>query len=78
MRIDVKRYLSVNHLTIYHVAKESGYGYTTLHKSFNKEQSSATPLNLRDLDALAQAQNKRMWQVLKDLEEHYLLSDDSK
>ncbi len=73
MRIDIKSYLRANHLTIYQVAKISGYGYTTLHKSFNKEQTSATPLNLRDLDAIAQAQHRRMWQVLRDLEESYLI-----
>lgn len=72
MRIDIKQYLEVNHLTIYQVSKRSGYGYTTLHKSFNKPQSSSTSLNLRDLDALARAQDKNMWEVLKDLEEHYL------
>ena len=72
MRIDIKAYLDNNHLTIYRVAKDSGYGYTTLHKSFNKPQSSSTSLNLRDLDALAQAQDKSMWEVLKELEEHYL------
>lgn len=72
MRINVKHYLEVNHLTIYQVSKRSGYGYTTLHKSFNKPQSSSTSLNLRDLDALAQAQDKTMWEVLKELEEHYL------
>lgn len=72
MRIDIKHYLKVNHLTIYQVSKRSGYGYTTLHKSFNKPQSSSTSLNLRDLDALAQAQEKTMWEVLKELEEHYL------
>lgn len=72
MRIDIKSYLRANHLTIYQVAKISGYGYTTLHKSFNKEQTSATPLNLRDLDAIAQAQHRQMWQVLRDLEESYL------
>lgn len=77
MQIDIKAYLVDEHLTIYQVAKRSGYGYTTLHKSFNKDQSSATPLNLRDLDALAQAQHKRMWQVLRELEEHYLSDDDS-
>lgn len=75
MRIDVKRYLEVNHLTIYQVSKRSGYGYTTLHKSFNKPQSSSTSLNLRDLDALAQAQHKAMWQVLRDLETNYLEHD---
>ncbi|KEK15701.1 transcriptional regulator [Limosilactobacillus reuteri] len=72
MRIDIKHYLEVNHLTIYQVSKRSGYGYTTLHKSFNKPQSSSTSLNLRDLDALARAQDKSMWEVLKELEEHYL------
>lgn len=72
MRIDIKHYLEVNHLTIYQVSKRSGYGYTTLHKSFNKPQSSSTSLNLRDLDALACAQDKSMWEVLKELEEHYL------
>ncbi|AGR63545.1 hypothetical protein BFD03_06300 [Limosilactobacillus reuteri] len=72
MRIDIKHYLEVNHLTIYQVSKCSGYGYTTLHKSFNKPQSSSTSLNLRDLDALARAQDKSMWEVLKELEEHYL------
>ena len=72
MRIDIKHYLEVNHLTIYQVSKRSGYGYTTLHKSFNKPQCSSTSLNLRDLDALARAQDKSMWEVLKELEEHYL------
>ena len=72
MRIDIKHYLDVNHLTIYQVSKRSGYGYTTLHKSFNKPQSSSTSLNLRDLDALARAQDKSMWEVLKELEEHNL------
>lgn len=72
MRIDIKHYLEVNHLTIYQVSKRSGYGYTTLHKSFNKPQSSSTSLNLRDLDALARAQDKSMWEVLKELEEYYL------
>lgn len=75
MRIDIKSYLNKNHLTIYQVAKTSGYGYTTLHKSFNKQQSKATSLNLRDLDAIARAQHRQMWQVLRDLEEHYLLDD---
>ena len=60
MKIDIKGYLAQNKLTIYQVAKKSGYGYTTLHKSFNKEQSSSTSLNLRDL---------------KELEEHYLLKE---
>ena len=72
MRIDIKHYLEVNHLTIYQVSKSSGYGYTTLHTSINKPQSSSTSLNLRDLDALARAQDKSMWKVLKELEEHYL------
>ena len=72
MRIDIKHYLEVHNLTIYQVSKRSGYGYTTLHKSFNKPQSSATPLNLRVLDAFAQADQKNMCEVLKDLEEHYL------
>lgn len=49
MKIDILRYLDDKHLTIYRVAKESGYGYTTLHKSFNKQQSNATSINLRDL-----------------------------
>ena len=62
MRIDIKGYLEHNHLTIYKVAKKSGYGYTTLHKSFN----------LRDLHALAATQEVAMWQILKELEEHYL------
>lgn len=76
MRIDIKHYLEVNDLTIYQVSKRSGYGYTTLHKSFNKPQSSSTSLNLRDLDALAQAEHKAMWEVLRDLENHYLRKDD--
>ena len=76
MRIDIKAYLSAKKLTIYKVAKESGYGYTTLHKSFNKQQTSATSLNLRDLDALAQASQKSMWEVLRELEESYLSDDD--
>lgn len=73
MQIDIKRYLESHGLTIYQVSKRSGYGYTTLHKSFNKPQSSSTSLNLRDLDALAQAQDKAMWEVLRELERHYLM-----
>lgn len=76
MRIDIKAYLDQNGLTIYRVAKESGYGYTTLHKSFNKQQSNATSINLRDLDALAQAQHKQMWEILRELEQRYLLNDE--
>ncbi|ETA73450.1 transcriptional regulator [Ligilactobacillus equi] len=72
MKIDIKTYLADQDLTIYQVAKISGYGYTTLHKSFNKPQSNATSLNLRDLDALAKARHQAMWQVLKELEEQYL------
>ena len=53
MEIDIKGYLREKELTIYEVSKRSGYGYTTLHKSFNKQQTRATSLNLRDLDALA-------------------------
>lgn len=78
MRIDIKRYLEVNQLTIYQVSKRSGYGYTTLHKSFNKPQSSSTSLNLRDIDALARAQHMAMWQVLRDLETNYLEQDRGK
>ena len=76
MRIDIKAYLSAKKLTIYKVAKKSGYGYATLHKSFNKQQTSATSLNLRDLDALAQASQQSMWEVLRELEESYLSDDD--
>ena len=76
MRIDIKAYLSAKKLTIYKVAKKSGYRYTTLHKSFNKRQTSATSLNLRDLDALAQASQQSMWEVLRELEESYLSDDD--
>ncbi|WP_125707796.1 transcriptional regulator [Companilactobacillus zhongbaensis] len=72
MYIDIKSYLKDNHLTIYVISKKSGYGYTTLHKSFNKKQSSATSLNIRDIDAIAKAQNLEMWRVLRDLELHYL------
>lgn len=72
MRIDIKSYLEDNHLTIYVISKKSGYGYTTLHKSFNKKQSSATPLNLRDIEAIAKAQDTEMWRVLRELELHYL------
>ncbi|KGO32284.1 transcriptional regulator [Oenococcus alcoholitolerans] len=72
MEIDIKAYLSDHHLTIYQVAKAGGYGYTTIHKSFNKPQSDATSLNLRDLQALARATESTMWEVLKDLETNYL------
>lgn len=72
MRFDIKAYLDDNSLTIYRVAEESGYGYTTIHKSFNKAQSDATPLNLRDLDALAKVQHKAMWEVLRELERLYI------
>nr|WP_269323013.1 transcriptional regulator [Lactobacillus delbrueckii] len=63
-------------MTIYRVAKESGYGYTTLHKSFNKQQSNATSINLRDLDAIARTEHVAMWQVLRELENDYLSDDD--
>nr|WP_242683802.1 transcriptional regulator [Lactobacillus delbrueckii] len=63
-------------MTIYRVAKESGYGYTTLHKSFNKQQSNATSINLRDLDAIARTKHVAMWQVLRELENDYLSDDD--
>ena len=53
MEIDIKGYLREKELTIYEVSKRSGYGYTTLHKSFNKQQTRATSLNLRDLDAFS-------------------------
>lgn len=76
MRIDIKAYLDHNGLTIYRVANESGYGYTTLHKSFNKQQTNATSINLRDLDALAQTMHKQMWQILQELEDSYLIDDD--
>ena len=76
MQIDIKRYLEVHNLTIYQVSKHSGYGYTTLHKSFNKPQSSSTSLNLRDLDALARAEHKAMWEILRDLESQYLKHHD--
>ena len=46
-----------------------------LNNAFNKQQSSATSLNLRDLDAIAKAQHTQMWQVLRELEENYLLDD---
>lgn len=72
VEIDIKGYLREKELTIYEVSKKSGYGYTTLHKSFNKQQTRATSLNLRDLDALAKAQHVAMWQVLQELEENYL------
>ena len=72
MRIDIKSYLEDNGLTIYVIAKKSGYGYTTLHKSFNKKQSSATSINLRDIEAIAKAQDIEMWRVLRELELHYL------
>ncbi|MDF7637606.1 transcriptional regulator [Leuconostocaceae bacterium ESL0958] len=71
VRFNIKAYLADRSLTIYQVSKQSGYGYTTIHRSFNKEQSQATSLNVRDLDALARAQEKAMWQVLKELEEGY-------
>lgn len=71
MRFDIKAYLDDNSLTIYRVSKESGYGYTTIHKSFNKTQSDATSLNMRDLDALAEVQHKQMWEVLRELEKLY-------
>ncbi|WP_300616433.1 transcriptional regulator [uncultured Lactobacillus sp.] len=77
MKIDIIQYLDDKHLTIYRVAKESGYGYTTLHKSFNKQQSNATSINLRDLDAIARAQHLAMWQVLRELENDYLSDDDN-
>ena len=71
MDFNIKAYLDDNELTIYRVAKSSGYGYTTIHKSFNKSQTNATSLNLRDLDALARAQHKAMWEVLQELERRY-------
>ena len=72
MEIDIKSYLEDRHLSIYLIAKNSGYGYTTLHKSFNKKQSSATSINIRDIDAIAKAQDLEMWKVLRELEMHYL------
>nr|WP_222593574.1 DNA gyrase modulator [Companilactobacillus mindensis] len=72
MRIDIKSYLEDNGLTIYVISKKSGYGYTTLHKSFNKKQTSATSMNLRDIEAIAKAQDTEMWKVLRELELHYL------
>ncbi|KRN99048.1 hypothetical protein [Companilactobacillus kimchiensis] len=72
MWIDIKSYLDDNDLTIYVIAKKSGYGYTTLHKSFNKKQTSATSMNLRDIEAIAKAQDTEMWKVLRELELHYL------
>ncbi|MBS9339118.1 transcriptional regulator [Fructobacillus sp. M2-14] len=76
VRFNIKRYLADKSLTIYRVSKNSGYGYTTIHRSFNKDQSKATSMNLRDLDALAQAQHLAMWQVLKELENAYQLDED--
>ncbi|MDF7627567.1 transcriptional regulator [Leuconostocaceae bacterium ESL0723] len=76
MKFDIKSYLNDRSLTIYRVAKASGYGYTTIHRSFNKNQSKSTSLNIRDLDALARAQHMEMWQVLMDLENHYLVGGD--
>ncbi|WP_416349136.1 transcriptional regulator [Lactobacillus delbrueckii] len=67
IKIDILRYLDDKHLTIYRVAKESGYGYTTLHKSFNKQQSTC---------AIARAKHLAMWQVLRELENDYLSDDD--
>ena len=72
MEIDIKGYLREKELTIYEVSKRSGYGYTTLHKSFNKQQTSATSINLRDLDALARALHATMWLVLQELEVNYM------
>ncbi|AKP66176.1 hypothetical protein [Companilactobacillus ginsenosidimutans] len=72
MEIDIKSYLQDKNLSIYVISKKSGYGYTTLHKSFNKKQSSATSLNIRDIDAIAKAQDVEMWRVLRELEMHYL------
>lgn len=71
VRFNIKAYLVDKSLTIYQVSKKSGYGYTTIHRSFNKDQSQATSLNIRDLDALARAQEMEMWQVLRELERGY-------
>ncbi|MBS9336671.1 transcriptional regulator [Fructobacillus papyrifericola] len=76
VRFNIKRYLDDKSLTIYRVSKNSGYGYTTIHRSFNKAQSQATSMNLRDLDALAKAQHIAMWQVLRELEESYRQQTD--
>ncbi|CAH1855310.1 hypothetical protein SAMN05216341_1067 [Leuconostocaceae bacterium R-53105] len=76
VRFNIKAYLDDRALTIYRVSKVSGYGYTTIHRSFNKVQTTATSLNLRDLDALARAQHMEMWQVLRELEHHYLNDED--
>ncbi|GAO99417.1 hypothetical protein [Fructobacillus ficulneus] len=75
VRFNIKAYLIDKSLTIYRVSKSSGYGYTTIHRSFNKAQSQATSLNIRDLDALARAQKMEMWQVLKELEQNYQKPD---
>lgn len=71
VQFNIKRYLEDRSLTIYRVSKNSGYGYTTIHRSFNKAQSKATSMNVRDLDALAKAQHLAMWQVLRELEDNY-------
>ncbi|MBS9335510.1 transcriptional regulator [Fructobacillus sp. M1-13] len=71
VQFNIKRYLDDKSLTIYRVSKNSGYGYTTIHRSFNKAQSKATSMNVRDLDALAKAQHIQMWQVLRELEDGY-------
>lgn len=48
------------------------FAKATAEMRFFKPQSDATSLNLRDLDALAQATQSSMWEVLKELETDYL------
>lgn len=39
---------------------------------FQQKQSSATSINLRDIEAIAKAQDTEMWRVLREFELHYL------
>lgn len=72
MKIRIKDYIEDRQLTIYKLAKTSKYGYTTIHKSYNKVQTDASPLNLRDLQVIAEYQKRQMWEVLKELENGYM------
>jgi hypothetical protein len=70
--IRIQDYINDRDITIYQLAKAGGYGYTTIYKSYNKSQSKATPLNLRDIEVIAKYQHKQMWEILKELEDNYM------
>ena len=70
MRIDIKRYLRC--ITTIINIKWSGYGYTTLHKSFNKPQSSSIA---KSCDLVPAQAEHSVWEVLV-FKKHYLDHDE--